>query len=348
MNLEISNLSTLNKQGLALKLAEKMADNLWTVIRTWDIARMKLIQKIAKNGGLWEKPMLELQQYHYFIERGILFPCKVDGKKVVVMPSELVLLFNDRELLKDNSLFKRNTEWIRLTVGLLYSYGTLTYDELERLVISYSEYQMASSDMIDVIYEAAHYYDEFDIDADGLISHEQVIDPDAIRQEWAMRPGLELYPFTKQQILKASEPEYAERNIHYTSLLRYVQSHYEIDREEAEFIIDDCVEAIKNGDSITDIIESIQDDIEMPSLKTVSDFTDLLVPLMNSTRQWVIKGYSPNELSAKRASGNALLNSPANRAAAAEVIDFQTRKKIGRNDPCPCGSGKKFKKCCGQ
>lgn len=22
------------------------------------------------------------------------------------------------------------------------------------------------------------------------------------------------------------------------------------------------------------------------------------------------------------------------------------RSKIGRNDPCPCGSGKKFKKCC--
>ena len=22
--------------------------------------------------------------------------------------------------------------------------------------------------------------------------------------------------------------------------------------------------------------------------------------------------------------------------------------KVGRNDPCPCGSGKKFKKCCGK
>jgi SEC-C motif domain protein len=21
--------------------------------------------------------------------------------------------------------------------------------------------------------------------------------------------------------------------------------------------------------------------------------------------------------------------------------------KVGRNDPCPCGSGKKYKKCCG-
>ena len=25
-----------------------------------------------------------------------------------------------------------------------------------------------------------------------------------------------------------------------------------------------------------------------------------------------------------------------------------TNTKIGRNDPCPCGSGKKFKRCCGQ
>jgi len=22
-------------------------------------------------------------------------------------------------------------------------------------------------------------------------------------------------------------------------------------------------------------------------------------------------------------------------------------RKIGRNEPCPCGSGKKYKKCCG-
>jgi uncharacterized protein YecA (UPF0149 family) len=45
-----------------------------------------------------------------------------------------------------------------------------------------------------------------------------------------------------------------------------------------------------------------------------------------------------------------------------EILDDETRKqivtdfnqtkiavsnKIGRNDPCPCGSGKKYKKCCG-
>jgi SWIM/SEC-C metal-binding protein len=27
---------------------------------------------------------------------------------------------------------------------------------------------------------------------------------------------------------------------------------------------------------------------------------------------------------------------------------FIAEKTVGRNDPCPCGSGKKYKKCCGK
>jgi SWIM/SEC-C metal-binding protein len=34
-----------------------------------------------------------------------------------------------------------------------------------------------------------------------------------------------------------------------------------------------------------------------------------------------------------------LLNPPKTRIA---------EKKVGRNAPCPCGSGKKYKKCCGK
>ncbi|MDO4531681.1 MAG: SEC-C metal-binding domain-containing protein, partial [Bacillota bacterium] len=26
----------------------------------------------------------------------------------------------------------------------------------------------------------------------------------------------------------------------------------------------------------------------------------------------------------------------------------RTDEKVGRNDPCPCGSGKKYKQCCGR
>ena len=31
-----------------------------------------------------------------------------------------------------------------------------------------------------------------------------------------------------------------------------------------------------------------------------------------------------------------------------ESTTIRKEKKIGRNDPCPCGAGKKYKKCCGK
>ena len=30
------------------------------------------------------------------------------------------------------------------------------------------------------------------------------------------------------------------------------------------------------------------------------------------------------------------------------ILAQNHKKKMGRNDPCPCGSGKKYKKCCGR
>ena len=37
-----------------------------------------------------------------------------------------------------------------------------------------------------------------------------------------------------------------------------------------------------------------------------------------------------------------------NRDPDSEPLQPRTVEKIGRNDPCPCGSGKKYKKCCGK
>ncbi len=54
-------------------------------------------------------------------------------------------------------------------------------------------------------------------------------------------------------------------------------------------------------------------------------------------------------------SGTSWSSEQSMRAAAMEAASSETRvepikaeKKVGRNDPCPCGSGKKYKKCCGK
>ena len=36
-----------------------------------------------------------------------------------------------------------------------------------------------------------------------------------------------------------------------------------------------------------------------------------------------------------------------NAGASSQPVKKSQNKKVGRNDPCPCGSGKKYKKCCG-
>jgi preprotein translocase subunit SecA len=36
------------------------------------------------------------------------------------------------------------------------------------------------------------------------------------------------------------------------------------------------------------------------------------------------------------------------RSQAENATVRRTAPKVGRNDPCPCGSGKKYKQCCGR
>jgi hypothetical protein len=49
-----------------------------------------------------------------------------------------------------------------------------------------------------------------------------------------------------------------------------------------------------------------------------------------------------------RVSGAREVSAKANSTPAAAVSQIKiTKPKTGRNEPCPCGSGKKYKKCCG-
>ena len=54
------------------------------------------------------------------------------------------------------------------------------------------------------------------------------------------------------------------------------------------------------------------------------------------------------------ASKEGLPGENANRAASAgasgprKVMPAKAAPRVGRNDPCPCGSGKKYKNCCGR
>ena len=73
-------------------------------------------------------------------------------------------------------------------------------------------------------------------------------------------------------------------------------------------------------------------------------------------RTWQDLGFTQDEI--ERAenqrlleAGNVMANQAWNQAQASQkdnLVSFPTGKKIYPNDPCPCGSGKKYKHCCGK
>ncbi|HEV2490873.1 MAG TPA: SEC-C metal-binding domain-containing protein [Candidatus Acidoferrales bacterium] len=48
----------------------------------------------------------------------------------------------------------------------------------------------------------------------------------------------------------------------------------------------------------------------------------------------------------RRARQELQLQTGSEKAEAPKQV--RTGAKVGRNDPCPCGSGKKYEKCCGR
>ncbi|GAI23128.1 unnamed protein product, partial [marine sediment metagenome] len=89
------------------------------------------------------------------------------------------------------------------------------------------------------------------------------------------------------------------------------------------------------------IYEFKRNDILFESTRQLNTLMPLIVDVYNNTRTWNNRGYTANEMS-----GLFGEDTPLIKDMPIEQLDDAIFKKVGRNDPCPCGSGKKYKKCC--
>lgn len=79
------------------------------------------------------------------------------------------------------------------------------------------------------------------------------------------------------------------------------------------------------------IVDKLQEyGASITSLEELNRLSAQVILAVNSVKQWYNHGYSPNEV-------RRLMAPKRNEG-----------KRVYPNDPCPCGSGKKYKKCCGK
>lgn len=170
----------------------------------------------------------------------------------------------------------------------------------------------------------------------------------------------------------------------YQCMQSFIMKEFGFSKGEAEDLLLDLWDRVSTYDDPHGTMQWFFDQFEFENDKQFEKIAELYMPIANSTRMLVNRGNKPSELMAKcRFDSNKAPVITAGSSHAADMLkqlgpklqgmgfnvdldsnadhipvmgfpnglDGKTEikeKKIYPNDPCPCGSGKKYKKCCGK
>ncbi|WP_332692907.1 YecA family protein [Halalkalibacter lacteus] len=346
-SLRIKNASSLNKSKLAAELVNQIPSLFEDTIYTFDQERYELVRQIIKNEGYISDPNLSFSKIEVLKEYSILFPGKYRNENVLFMPMELMHTFSQVDGFELQKIVRRNTEWTRLIHGLLYYYGIMDSGKMLDKIQQLTGAEVNPIEYFNMLFLTIEYYGQAQYSAYGIHDH-RVFDPEHLIEEHNMRSSISNYRFTKKQLVKAGEPNYIEKTPAMNSLLRFISKHFDLTNEESDKIAMQFINMINMDAQPIMMLQYLQSQLEFPSFEFVQEVTDKIMDLHNNTRMWVLKGHTPRELSqVEKKHLNPLPSAPfATNQTNSKVVDIRNHTKTGRNNPCPCGSGKKYKKCC--
>lgn len=174
----------------------------------------------------------------------------------------------------------------------------------------------------------------------GLFIHIPILEnreSDWLLEEQSDKP---FYIPSIQQLEEIDNMGYEASSIAYKKLETFLLRKLGMPRELATVY---CLRVWANscdGNSSSDIIDELLNGDE-PSVNEgqMDEFIELLMNAHNNTRMKVNRGHKPNEIRDKIFVGDTVT---------AENGFFKKEKKIYPNALCPCGPGRKYKKCCGR
>lgn len=254
-------------------------------------------------------------------------------------------------------IVKRNTQWICLAHGMLHYYGAMGVRSLMEKIENLIDQKIDMLEFMHVMSFACDFYGQLCFTSIGFHDR-KILKPEHIIQEQKMRSGLVYYAFSRKQLMDASDPDFIDKTPEMDRLIRFIRESYEISSTDLNEIILRMTRMIKEGTKLIQIMEYLQSRLAFPSFEFAQELTEMVTGVNNSTRQWVLKGHSPDEVfQEERKHLKPLPKDPIKSPQEASSISNpiikppiskqSERHKVGRNELCPCGSGKKFKKCCG-
>jgi hypothetical protein len=348
-NYDFKNLSTLKKSELAAELTRLIPLKFKNTIYALGRDRYDFIKTIVRNSGVITDMGISVLNAKAFRKYSMVFPGIYKDEKVLFIPNELINIFIQTNGSELENIVRRNTEWIRLTHGLLYYYGVMEVWSIKEKIEKYTGERIEFPEFIKVMSFACDFYGQIQSTPYGY-RDDKVFNAKKIAEEHGMRPEVDYYSFTKKQLLKAGDPDYVDRTPQMNGFISFLSEHYRLTDQEVNEIALQIINMINSDSKPTMIIEYLQNWLEFPSFEFVQVLTAKIMELYNNTRQWVLKGHTPSELFQKEKKFLRPLPSEHFKVGQsnAKVIDLATRTRVGGNDLVSLQQQQKRQKCCGK
>ena len=222
----------------------------------------------------------------------------------------------------------------------VYLYGSVSVNELKMLYRHYEGKELSPEFLQPLLDEIVQYKDPY------CLIDDMIIDCDLVEN------NLYHHLMKNQSVYSRYIPDSREEFLHYGThesqmvdentefFVEYLENTLGLDAYAAFRAYTSLEDAIRMNTPEEDLFEEMEAwGCKFSSQKRVRETQKQLRKFSRYIRKWDYNGHSENEIQA--------LNRSAAQNGTSKIVDFPG-KKVYPNDPCPCGSGKKYKHCCGK
>ena len=174
--------------------------------------------------------------------------------------------------------------------------------------------------------------------------HETIMEFNDFKSMLGKKADKPYYVPNKEEMLKYSDMTYYEKPNQYYDLMKYIKKNFFTgDNEKAELLCENMMWKCKDDFRPQEALELFNTfEVNFRDEKQVNEVLQLVMNLSNNVRHWEHNAYTQQEIFEK-------FEKPNLKPLPDKPFPFGgtvKEEKAGRNDLCPCGSGKKYKKCC--
>lgn len=327
-NLGVKKISGLNKDKLADKLIEEYGELVEQRIDLFEEERYKILKSYVDNKGVKNFDDInedEVDKSSYFIQQGMLYPTVKEEQSMFLMPEIVQNLIKNKNDIEHRRILKINTELINIYRGMNKVYGVLKIEDAVKMLKRFNE--NIDINLLELLREASYYYNEFREES-GFFINNEIDNYEEVLNDINKEDITEYASISKDEFLSMSDSNWVYNSKAGKSFFKEFTSMFSVDRDMTIAMMEDLaldVQELEPSKAVEKMIELIKIDDEQ--IRFVA--SNMMNKFVNKIRLWKLKGMSTND-------------------AKSSSIREASKKIVGRNDPCICGSGKKYKKCCGR